>query len=223
MNQFELHFHTDESSPCGKVKAAEGVKLLRDEGYTGIVVTDHFSKSVLGGPEETSWEEVCEKFLRGYRNAKATGDELGMQVFLGMEIRFPTDENDFLVYGFDEEFLEKYPWLYMKSLKELYEIAEQEGLFVVQAHPFRKCCFLDDVNYMHGIEVFNGNPRHDSRNHLAFEAAKKNGLQMTCGSDFHQPEDVSGKCVCFEKTPETIREAAKMLHRGEFVRREIAD
>lgn len=108
MYQLELHFHTNESSRCGKVPAADGTPL---------------------------------------------------RVYLGMEIRFPNDENDFLVYGIDEGFLEKYPWIYMKELPDLYKIAQKEGLTIVQAHPFRKKCFPGDIECLHGIEIYNGNPR----------------------------------------------------------------
>ena len=42
-----------------------------------------------------------------------------------------------------------------------------------------------------GIEVFNGNPRHNSRNELALEYAEKNGLLKLSGSDFHQRQDLA--------------------------------
>ncbi len=52
--------------------------------------------------------------------------EGNFRVYLGMEIRFPHDENDFLVYGMDEEFFFRHPWLYMKELPELWQIADGE-------------------------------------------------------------------------------------------------
>lgn len=62
-------------------------------------------------------------------------------MYLGMEIRFPHDENDFLVYGMKEDFFARYQWIYMKELPDLWEIAEAERLTIIQAHPFRKMCF----------------------------------------------------------------------------------
>ena len=62
--KFEMHFHTDESSPCGKVPAKQGVNMYMENGYNGLVVTDHFSENVWGGPEK-DWNQVCEGFLQG--------------------------------------------------------------------------------------------------------------------------------------------------------------
>ena len=185
MYDIELHFHTAQSSHCGRVLAEEGVKQYKEQGYSGIVVTDHFSKKERGGPENQSWDEVCDRFLTGYHAARNVADGTDFHVFLGMEIRFPHDENDFLVYGFTEEFLREYRWIYMEELPDLMELAKKENLYIVQAHPFRPKCLLADPNYLHGIEVYNGNPRHDSHNDLAFQAAKKYKLGMTAGSDFH--------------------------------------
>lgn len=216
MFQIELHFHTAEASHCGKVPAEEGVRMYRDAGYSGIVVTDHFSRKERGGPGDGEWDKVCTRFLEGYYAAKAAAGEADFSVFLGMEIRFPYDENDFLVYGFSEDFLWRHPWIYMKDVKELKEIADREGLYIVQAHPFRPKCFLADTRCLHGIEVYNGNPRHNSHNERALYAAGKYNLGMTVGSDFHQPEDISLRRAGFSRMPCTEQELAEMLRKGEF-------
>ncbi len=220
MKKIELHFHTAQSSPCGKVDAAEGVRLYRQKGFQGVAVTDHFSKSVWGGPEGMAWSSVREQFLEGWRQACRAAEtqegEEPFSVFLGMEIRFPFDENDFLVYGMDEEFFTRYPWLFMEDQKTVYEIGEKEGLFMAQAHPFRKSCFPGDTRCLHGIEVYNGNPRHDSRNPLAKALAEKTGLRQTVGSDFHQMGDFSGMYTSLEQIPADGRELARMLREGQF-------
>lgn len=221
MYQLELHFHTEESSRCGKVPAAEGVRMYREAGYDGLVVTDHFSKTACVDPGETGWdsriwEGVCEKFLRGYREALRAAQGTGFRVYLGMEIRFPHDENDFLVYGFDETFFNRHPWIYMKELPDLYRVAGKEGLTVVQAHPFRKKCIPGEAGYLHGIEIYNGNPRHDSRNELAEQLASETGLVGTAGSDFHQPQDLAACSIEMESMPATEQDLAKRIREGRF-------
>lgn len=216
MYDLELHFHTAQSSHCGKVAAEEGVRKYIEAGYAGVVVTDHFSKREWGGPEEKEWSVICRDFLRGWGAAVKEAEGTGFRVFLGMEIRFPHDENDFLVYGFSEEFLFNHPWLYMMELPEFYKTAEAENLYIVQAHPYRPKCFLADTAYLHGIEVYNGNPRHNSHNDLALQAAEEHGLGMTVGSDFHQAGDISGKSVRFEAMPHSEQELARMLRYGQY-------
>lgn len=217
MYNIELHFHTAESSHCGRVPAADGVRQYKENGYSGIVVTDHFSEHERGGPKGNSWNEVCNRFLTGYHAAKKAAEDMDFHVFLGMEIRFTHDENDFLVYGFAEEFLKRHPWIYMKELPDLAELAKKENLYITQAHPFRPKCSLADPIYLHGIEVYNGNPRHDSHNDLALRAAKEYQLGMTVGSDFHQPEDLSDRCAGFERMPHTEQELEEMLRNGDFI------
>lgn len=221
MYQLELHFHTDESSRCGKVPAAEGIRMYLERGYDGVAVTDHFSKTACVDPEEEGWdpkvwEGACEKFLRGYREACKAAKGTSLRIYLGMEIRFPHDENDFLVYGFDEDFLRRHPWIYMKELPDLYETAKEERLTVVQAHPFRKKCFPSDPSCLHGVEIYNGNPRHDSRNELAVKLAEETGLVGTVGSDFHQPQDLAKCRTWMESLPEDEQDLAERIRNGHF-------
>lgn len=216
MYKIELHFHTAQSSHCGRVPAEDGVRQYKEAGYSGLVVTDHFSERERGGAGEQKWDKVCECFLHGYRHAKQAAEGTDFQVLLGMEIRFPHNENDFLVYGFTEEFIKEHPWIYMKELPDFRKIAEKEGLYIVQAHPFRPKCVLADIAYLDGIEVYNGNPRHDSHNALALQVAREHDLGMTVGSDFHQPGDLCEKCAKFVHIPRTEQKLAEMLRRGEF-------
>ena len=44
-------------------------------------------------------------------SSKARGDELGLDVILGAELRFPENDNDYLVYGIDEAWLRANPYL----------------------------------------------------------------------------------------------------------------
>ena len=40
--KYDIHTHTSEVSPCGKVEAEKVVELYKEAGYTGIVITDHY-------------------------------------------------------------------------------------------------------------------------------------------------------------------------------------
>lgn len=212
---FEVHFHTAETSPCGQVPAAEGVRLYHEQGYSGIVTTDHLIDLVEGCPGEVSWETAAERFLAGYRAARQAGEALGIAVYLGAEIRFPDDhDNDYLVYGLTEEFLREHEWIYEMDLKAFYSLARENGLAVVQAHPFRSWCRPADPAYLDGAEIYNGNPRHDSNNGKAEAWAEKNGLWPTVGSDFHNLEDLALTAVAFEKMPQSTAEIAAALQAG---------
>ena len=53
----------------------------KEEGYTGIIVTDHFFNGNTTVPRDLPWEERVELFCKGYENAKAKGDEIGLDVY----------------------------------------------------------------------------------------------------------------------------------------------
>ena len=41
--KFDMHCHTAEGSLDGKVKIEEYIRILRDNGFDGMLVTDHNS------------------------------------------------------------------------------------------------------------------------------------------------------------------------------------
>lgn len=189
--KYETHFHTDETSPCGKVKAQEAVRIYNNSGYTGIVVTDHYFDGFFEMHPFSSWDKKIDLYLAGYKIAFTEGKKLGMDVFLGMEIRFSENANDYLVFGFDESFLRKYKRLYKLGLKAFRELTADKGIIVIQAHPYRPDMIPAPPKLIDGVEIYNGNPRQNSANHLALQYALDNDLKMLSGSDFHQKQDAA--------------------------------
>lgn len=190
--KIDFHVHTSEVSPCGKVPAREMVRMYCEAGYSAIVVTDHLFPSLL--KKKLSNPEKAEKWLQGYRIAKEEGEKLGLKVLLGAEARLCEYGNeDFLVYGLKEEDI---VWMFdmldeVQTIAQMSEKLHAKGFFLVQAHPFRPGLRAQDVALLDGVEAFNGNPRHNSSNHLAKAHAMSGGLVMLSGSDAHQSVDVA--------------------------------
>ena len=69
-------------------------------------------------------------------------------------------------------------------------LAENMGVLLYQAHPYRKGQHPAAPSDLSGVEVLNAHPRHDSHNDLALAYAQQHGLRMLCGSDAHQTMDV---------------------------------
>ncbi|ABX40665.1 PHP domain-containing protein [Lachnoclostridium phytofermentans] len=207
----EMHMHTSEISPCAAVRAIEGVREYKKASYNGIVITDHFNDYVLNGFIGSDREKVA-RFLTGYEMAKEQGEELGITVFFGIETCLLGAQNDFLLYGLQPEFLYEYPKLYSLSIKELHQVVGEAGGIVVQAHPYRGYCTIEDPKYLDGVEVYNGNPRHNSRNHLAKDFAKHYPhLIETSGSDYHQLSDLASGGMIFPRELHTETELKEAL------------
>ena len=189
MFRYELHLHTMETSRCGKVRAADQVRTYHSLGYQGLCVTDHLHREYISLMDcHDDWKACIDRYLYGWRLARAEGEKLGMDVIFGVELRFPENDSDYLIYGIDEDWLYKNPFITEMDHQSFFDRYKDEVL-IIHAHPYRNC---DTVYYdcVHGLEVVNCNPRHDSRNHLALQLAKENPhLFRTAGSDAHQKGD----------------------------------
>lgn len=215
----ELHFHTKETSFCGTISALDSVAEYKAQGYDAIVVTDHFARNYFADyySGALSWKEATDNWLLGYRTAKEAGEKQGIKVFLGCELSFDHYvDNDYLVYGLTEDLLYNYPELWKLSEKQFKAFAEEHGLFFAQAHPFRGWCKLCPAEHLHGIEVFNAHPRHDSSNHKAIEVWFNTDLIPICGTDYHDAGAACGCGIRFKKEASCAKDIAAMLFAREY-------
>ena len=216
MYKYELHLHTSETSRCGHVPAVDQVKTYHSLGYQGLCVTDHLHDtylSMLGCPD--NWEKCMDRYLSGYRNAKKAGEALGMDIILGCELRFPENESDYLLYGIDEQWLYDHPFICRMNHQSFFDTYGKE-ILIIHAHPYRH----NDIVYydcVHGLEVVNCNPRHDSRNELALKLAKENPhLYRVVGSDAHRIGDEGRAAILCENRITDSYEMKNVLTSGNF-------
>jgi predicted metal-dependent phosphoesterase TrpH len=215
MYRYDTHVHTSESSDCGELPATDVVRLYKEAGYSGIVITDHFHSFFFDRFPDLSWPDKVERYLLGYRLAVQEGSRIGLNVLLGMEMRFSESNNDYLVYGFDETFLLEHPALYRVGLRGFRDIIQGTGIRIYQAHPFRNGMERVDPKLLDGVEVFNGHPRHNSRNHLAREFAVEHSIRMIAGSDSHEAGDVGSSGIMVPHPINTISEFVAFLDKNE--------
>lgn len=120
-------------------------------------------------------------------------------------------QNDYLIYGVTEDFLVEYPELYKLSLAALHSLTKANGMLLYVAHPFRSYMQPVDPRLLDGAEVFNGNPRHKSQNHLALAFAEEHGLLKISGSDFHQRVDLGIGGVALKERVTDIHDLVPIL------------
>lgn len=213
----ELHAHTSEVSPCSHLTAAEVAERYLCAGYHTVVVTNHYCDYVMD-PAGSSWEERLAHFVSGYQSMKhAVGDRL--HVLLGMELRFTENSNDYLIFGFDEDFLRTHPDLHRMNLKSFSALARENGILVVQAHPFRNGMKIMNPALLDGIEVFNGHPGHDSRNRIALDWCRRYHKIPTSGSDFHDASSVEAGGIVTDEPICTMKQLADVLRSGRYTLR----
>ncbi|HHV97486.1 MAG TPA: PHP domain-containing protein [Clostridiaceae bacterium] len=215
--KYDIHVHTSETSRCGKIEATEVVRLYKEAGYSGIVITDHYYKDYFDAIASGDWRVKIETYLKGYKKALEEGNNVGLTVLPGMEIRFNDYPNDYLVYGIDEQFLIDNPELYNLTLPEFKNLISDKNILIFQAHPFRKGQTIEYPELLDGVEVYNGNPRHDSQNGVAYKFAKENNLKLISGSDFHQLPDLARGGIIVDKKITTIGELVEVLRKNDTV------
>ena len=184
--KYETHTHTSEGSACGKIVGASLARFYKSLGYTGLFITDHFYKGNTAIPRSLPWNEWVTEFVKGYENAKAEGERIGLDVFFAWE--YTVEGNDFLIYGLDKDWLYAHPdqieWHYREYLKKVRE----DGATVVHAHPFREAGYIDHIRLLprevDAVEVINTSMKPEV-NRRADWYAREYGLAMTAGSDNH--------------------------------------
>ena len=211
---FDIHVHTKESSCCGEVPAAQVVERYKKLGYDGICVTDHMNLHNIRKHGST-YEEGARVYLSGYRAAKAAAGD-SFKVLLGMEIRFLDYDNDYLVFGFDEDFIFTRNFAEFSELEEFRPFALENHLTVFQAHPFRNNIAVVSPSLLDGMEVYNGHGGHDSRNDIAYRWAEKYGLRMSSASDFHRETGMEPGGIYLDRMPGDSADLAKMLLNKEY-------
>lgn len=215
MYKYELHCHTREVSRCGRVPAAEIVRRYANEGWNGIVITDHFSPMTFNINEVFTPQNASEHYLRGYRAARAAAPK-GFSVLLGMELRYYATINDYLVYGMNEDFIKNNGNLLLKYPRKFIDISRRNGLITVQAHPFRAMIHRISPEYLDGCEIRNGKDS-DETNSRAEGWAEKCGFAVrTAGSDFHTPGQFARSGIETEREIRTNEELLSVLKSNEF-------
>ena len=214
---YDTHIHTIETSPCGKIPAAETVDYYAAHGYTGLVITDHLHPEFLARVDEDhDWDHVVDLYMAGYRAAKKRGDEIGFDVLFGAEMRFPENNNDYLVYDIDENWLRAHPYVICQSAREFFEKYHNEVL-VMHAHPYRDGNLTVFEDAVHGVEMINTNPRHNNWPDRAEALCRRHPEYfIQAGSDMHQ---VTDRCLAGIITDHRItnsHEYAELIRSGAY-------
>lgn len=193
MFKTELHVHTRPISRCAKVPAEDTARHFEEMGYNTIVITNHMSPALFGEKlpcDPNDWKAVAQYFLSDYYIAKQTAKN--MNVLVGMELRIRENNNDYLVYGIDEQFIYDMGNPLDIKLKNLVPMIHEAGGIILQAHPFRDKMTITNPALLDGIEVINFTASHNSRNDIATLWAKKHDMLGICGQDYHNTDYLIG-------------------------------
>lgn len=181
--RIELHAHTTPASKCSEIAPEQMVQIYKDIGFDALVLTNHFLRK-----EDMSKEEYIDFYMADYDRTREAGDRLGVKVYLGTEIRFTENSNEFLIFGVTRTMLEEIYDLLPYGVANFRQHYSMPDSVFIQAHPMRKNSQPIEPELLDGVEVFNTHPHHDSKIGPTALYAQKNKMGIiTGGSDFHHP------------------------------------
>ena len=209
--KIELHAHTSPASMCGKVSPEEMIERFKKQGFNSVCITNHFMY------DDAENEKKISAYLDDFHRAEKAGAENGVNVILGAEIRFSENNNDYLIYGFEETDLFEINSLLGQGIDNFYKKFKNDKNVIIQAHPFRDGMSRANSESVDGVEVFNMHPGHNPRIALAARFARENNLIISAGTDFHDP-GYEGICAVMTKEPIlNTYDIAKTIKSQDFV------
>ena len=204
--KYELHCHTNMVSQCGRVHPKDIVDMYKKQGYSGIVVTEHYSPLTFRGTKLFRPQKFIDFYISSYEEMKKYETE-DFTVLLGMELRHYGTGSDYLIYGVEPEWLKQQGNLMALREKQAYELLHGAGCLVFQAHPFRPYIIRCNPDYIDGIEVYNGKCE-PLINFKALQWAIETGKLVCSGSDSHTPKQLAKGGII---TNEPIKSNADLL------------
>lgn len=209
MIKLETHLHAIGGSVCADGNSDLTVKKYIDAGYNAVVVTTHYSRNYYVSYPGQSHKEKIDYFFKVYDDFANIANQKGLKTFFGVEVRCLPTNTEYMLIGFDREFLYNNIPLFCYSQQELFALAQKYGLFMYQSHPFRTNVTAGDPKFMHGAESFNGHYHHINDNTNAKKFCEENNLVGLSGTDYHHDDQPITAGIYIPDGIETEKELAK--------------
>lgn len=173
---FDMHFHTREGSIDGKVSITKALKILKEKGYDGVLVTDHNS-------------------YKGYNSIQ--DNTYGLTVLCGIE--YDTIDGGHLLIILPDGLQLKELFSPGMKIADVIDMVHCVNGVVGLSHPF-DCYRLGFMNHKHkntenilkSIDFIEGANASSfkNKNEKAIELARKYNKPILAGSDSHRAEEV---------------------------------
>lgn len=222
MYLYELHCHTKETSKCASSSGKEYIKFFKEQGYSGIFITDHFFNGNTCVDPLLPWEQRVKEFMKGYEIAKQEGEKQGIDVFFGFEYSY--NWCHLLTFGLDEQWLLSNPDILSLSPADYLKKVRADGGMVVHAHPFRDGIELVRLfpDLVDAVEVYNAS-QTEKANRRALAYGEMLGLPFVAGSDIHSTAKNTLGAVGFDSKITDINDFINKVKAGKanIIKKEI--
>ncbi len=225
MNQYkyQMHVHTAPCSACGAMSPAELCQALYENGYQGTVLTNHFyhGNSGIDRSESTTWKEFVSAYEKDYLDCLEEAKKYDLDIIFSVEeVLIPGLE--ILCYGVTPEILYANPELRNCSPKRAVEILRQNGVLIIQPHPFREAFYIPNpgplpLEFVDGVEVYNRGNGSPEMNQKALDYVNEHPwLIKTSSADAHSTDRVMFGGIITDKRIKSPQELVQILRSGNY-------
>ena len=220
--KYQLHVHTTPSA-CGRMTPAELCKAIWENGYQGVVLTNHFyhGNSGVDRSENTTWQMFVKAYEDDYLECVKEAQKYGIDVIFSIEEGLGYGI-EILCYGITPKILYDNPQLRTCPPEEFLKTMRENGVLLIQPHPFREADYISKpgplaLDLIDGIEVFNNGNSRDEMNRKAMALANENPhLIRTSSADAHTTNNVARGGIAVENRIKTTADLIKTLRSGNY-------
>ena len=220
--KYQMHIHTTPCSQCGGLTPESLCQALLENGYQGGVITDHFyhGNSGIDRSECTSWAQFVSAYEESYLSCKKEAEKYGLDIIFSIE-ESVVPGLEILCYGVTPKVLYDNPQLIKQDLYEWVRVMRENGVVVVQAHPFREADYIPNpgalpYECLDGVEVFNRGNNAPEMNQKALNFACEHNLIRTSSADAHWPNHIPYGGITTSHRITNEAELAALLKSGEY-------
>ena len=134
--RYQLHTHTSPCSACAKMSPEELCRALSEGGYAGAVLTNHFGGGNTGIERSLPWQEFVAAYEEDYLACREAAKEYDLDILFGLE-EGVGGGLEILCYGLTPDVLYRHPELARHSPEIWSRVMHEEGVLILQAHPYR--------------------------------------------------------------------------------------
>lgn len=220
--KYQLHIHTTTSA-CGRMTPEELCKALYDNGYQGAVLTNHFyhGNSGVDRSESTTWQMFVEAYEKDYLECLKEAEKYDLDIIFSIEEGLGAGV-EILCYGVTPKILYDNPHLRNCSPEEFLRTMRENGVLLIQPHPFREADYISKpgplpVELVDGIEVYNAGNGTDEMNQKAMALAERHPhLIRTSSADAHTTDRVACGGIIVNKRIKSVSGLVRTLRDGDY-------
>lgn len=219
--KYQMHIHTTPCSACGRMSPKELCQALHENGYQGAVLTNHFYHGNSGTDRSLPWNDFVSAYEKDYLECLEEAKKYDLDIIFGIE-EAVVPGLELLCYGITPKILYDNPHLLNCGIEEFTKTLRQNGVVLIQAHPFREAFYIPNpghlpIEYIDGVEVYNKGNSTEEMNQKALNFANENPqLIRTSSADAHTTDRVMLGGIITDTRIKCSQDLAKVLRQGSY-------